>query len=110
MESKEHTNGKMKELNQNGLLKGIKAVELATFVAAPSVGRLLTHYGAEVIKVENHAGDYFRILGPVYGRTPGTEEEAPLFDQYNGCKRSIVLNLKTEKGMEIMHRPPMTAV
>lgn len=92
----------MHELNPNGLLKGIKAVELATFVAAPSAGRLLTHYGAEVIKVESRAGDYFRIIGPIYADTPGTEEEAPLFDQYNGCKRSIVLDLKKEKGREIL--------
>ena len=36
----------------SGPLSGIKVVELAAFVAAPSAGRILSDLGAEVIKVE----------------------------------------------------------
>lgn len=87
--------------NKNGLLNGIKAVELATFVAGPSAGRLLTHYGAEVIKVETLAGEYFRTFGAKYDM-PAIDEENPLFDQYNGCKRSLTLNLKHPKAKEAL--------
>ena len=62
------------------LLEGIRAVELATFVAGPTVGRLLTHFGAEVIKVESTlAGDYFRQMGALYNM-PDDEMENPLFE------------------------------
>ena len=88
-------------MNPNGLLKGIRAVELATFVAGPSLGRMLTHYGAEVIKVENPAGDYWRTFGTKYNM-PAEEEENPLFDQYNGCKKSLILDLKKEQGKEVL--------
>ena len=87
--------------NPNGLLKGVRAVELATFVAGPSLGRMLTHYGAEVIKVENPAGDYWRTFGTKYNM-PAKEEENALFDQYNGCKKSLILDLKKEEGKAVL--------
>lgn len=33
-------------------LSGYKVIELATVVAAPTAGRLLAEFGAEVIKIE----------------------------------------------------------
>ena len=71
-------------------LEGIKVVELSTVVAASSIGRRLTQFGAESIKIESLAGDQFRTFGKTY-QTPCTEEENPIFDQLNGCKRSIPL-------------------
>ena len=37
----------------SGPLSGIKVIELAAFVAAPTVGRLMADMGADVIKVES---------------------------------------------------------
>ena len=82
-------------------LEGIRVVELSTVVAASSIGRRLTQFGATSIKVESLAGDQFRTFGKTY-QTPCTEDENPIFDQLNGCKRSIPLNLKTADGMEVM--------
>ena len=41
-------------------LEGIRVVELATFVAAPTTGRFLADLGAEVIKIEQPQGDGWR--------------------------------------------------
>ena len=83
-------------------LSGVRAVELATYVAGPTVGRMLTHFGADVIKVEDvTAGDYWRMMGAFYNM-PDDELENPLFDQYNSGKRDICLNLKSPDGLEAL--------
>ena len=45
-------------------LEGITVVELSTYIAAPSCGRILATQGAHVIKVEAPAGDVERKFGP----------------------------------------------
>ena len=59
--------------------------------------------GADVIKVESLKGDSWRQYGEI-AQVPCTEEENPCWDVNNSNKRSISLNLRTEKGMEILHR------
>lgn len=48
-------------------LEGIRVVELATVVAAPTASRVLCAFGAEVIKVETKIGDEMRRAGQVMG-------------------------------------------
>ena len=38
-------------------LKGLKVVDLTTFLATPTTGRILGEWGADVIKVEAFKGD-----------------------------------------------------
>ncbi len=87
----------------NELLKGIRVVELATFVAAPTAGRFLADLGAEVIKVETPSGDAFRNTAVNEGRPQGDEENTT-FDLENGNKKSIALNLKSPAGKEVLMR------
>lgn len=90
-------------MNQNFPLNGVRVVELATIVAAPSVGRTMAAYGAEVIKVETPAGDGLRPFGR--GHCLPTEDgNSPLFDLYNSGKKFTSLDLKTEAGQEAFHR------
>ena len=42
-------------------LEGVKVVELASFVAAPTAGRMMAEMGADVIRVESTAGDPWRF-------------------------------------------------
>jgi len=79
-------------------LEGIRVVEVASFVAAPSAGALLADLGAEVIKVETPEGDLGRIpsVAPYRGLSA-------LFLTFNRNKKSIVINLKTDAGREIFH-------
>jgi len=65
-------------------LTGIKVVDLCRVVAAPTVTRLLTDLGAEVIKVD---------IDPAEARSAYDE---PLFHVYlNRGKQGAILNLKT---------------
>lgn len=89
---------------QADLLKGIKIVDFTTYAAAPCSVRMLADWGADVIKVEGFSGDPMRAFGANLGDTPYTEEENPVWEYENGNKRGISVGLKTEKGMEIMHK------
>ncbi|MCI6887189.1 MAG: CoA transferase [Lachnospiraceae bacterium] len=84
-------------------LEGIRVIEFANFVAAPAAGRLLTDWGASVIRVESFAGDSWRFYGRNCG-VPVTEQENPLFDIYNANKRDILINTKIEEGRQVLLR------
>ena len=83
-------------------LEGIKVIELANYVAAPIVGRILADMGAEVIKVEGRGGDAWRNTSASHTGTGW--DENPLFDLYNAGKKSLSLNMKTPQGKEIFFR------
>ena len=87
----------------SGPLSGIKVVELASFVAAPVVGRILSDLGAQVIKVEAPSGDGWRQTGVSY-LPRFNPDENPVFDIYNSGKEFISLNLKIPAGKEAFFR------
>ncbi len=74
----------------------MRALEISHIVAGPTAGLIFSELGFEVIKIENpEKGDISRSLtGPSSGAFPF----------YNRSKKSITLNLKTEKGKEIFIR------
>lgn len=84
-------------------LEGITIVELSTYIAAPSCGRILSSQGARVIKVESPHGDVERRFGPTLF-CPATDEENPIYDTLNGGKDSIMLDLKKTEDMKRFHR------
>lgn len=85
-------------------LEGIKVVDLSTFLATPTTGRVLGEWGADVIKVEAAKGDPGRVnQAVVFGMTASDDENLG-FDMANMHKRFISLNLKSEKGAEVMDR------
>jgi crotonobetainyl-CoA:carnitine CoA-transferase CaiB-like acyl-CoA transferase len=82
-----------------GPLAGVTILDLSTVVLGPYATQLFGDMGADVIKVENGAGDIMRHAGP--SPAPG------MGAIYMGCnrnKRSIVLDLKTKHGMEAIRR------
>lgn len=82
-------------------LSGLKVVELAIVVAAPTAGRMLATYGAEVIKIEMPpVGDQARRAGDMLN-LPTEDGNNPLFDVCNSGKKVISLNLKTPEGMKV---------
>lgn len=85
--------------NPYALLEGVKVVEVTTYVAAPSAGRLLGDWGADVLKVEaTPKGDVTRFVVPLPGMPPIA------YQYHNANKKSICLNLKTEEGRAVMDK------
>lgn len=84
-------------------LKGVKVLELATVVAAPTVARMMADYGADVIKIEAPNGDLLRSIGGGF-LMPMEPDNNPLYDLCNSGKKMVSLDLKKPEGMAIFHR------
>ncbi len=85
-------------------LEGVRVLDLSRLLPGPFCSLLLADFGAEVIKVEDMGmGDYARWSPPYY---EGAEESAKsaLFLGLNRNKSSIRLNLKDERGREVLLR------
>lgn len=91
----------------DGVMAGIRVVELAAWVAGPAAGGILADWGAEVVKVEPTDGDPQR---QVFGAIGVAEQTAnPPFEIDNRGKRSVVLDLQTDDGRADLDRLLATA-
>ncbi|MGB3698715.1 MAG: CoA transferase [Gordonia sp. (in: high G+C Gram-positive bacteria)] len=87
-------------MSDNGApLAGLRVVELGTMYAAPTAGRMLRDFGADVIKVEDpRTGDYARQWIPQKdGLSLG-------FSRLNAGKRSVGIDLRTDEGRDLVRR------
>ena len=82
----------------SGPLDGVRVVELGVWIAGPAASGILADWGAEVIKIEPHAGDPSRMFRYVLGSDMPTN---PIFEQDNRSKRSVVLDLRQQEAAEI---------
>jgi crotonobetainyl-CoA:carnitine CoA-transferase CaiB-like acyl-CoA transferase len=89
------------ERNMAGPLYGVKVVEISMFQQGPVAGMRLGDLGADVIKVEPKTGDPARGMMRIVGADTGLKGRNFYFESNNRNKRSIVLDMKTKKGMEI---------
>jgi crotonobetainyl-CoA:carnitine CoA-transferase CaiB-like acyl-CoA transferase len=86
-------------------LAGIKVVEYGVFHAGPGGGAILGDLGAEVIKVENAAGDPLRHWTSVAGFDFSIADNQSLMNEIsNRNKKAVCLDIKTEKGKTILHQ------
>lgn len=82
-----------------GPLKGIKVIDMTRVLAGPFCTMMLADMGAEVIKVERpETGDDSRAFGP------HQKGESAYFMSINRGKKSLTLDLKSEKGKEVLRR------
>ena len=82
-------------MEQTDTLAGLRVLDFSIIMAGPMCSRLLADAGAEVVKVESFAGDMVRQRGPFRGGM------STYFAQMNAGKRSIALDLKTDRGIEV---------
>lgn len=88
------------------MLRDLKVVELATYIAAPGAAGILADWGADVVKVEAPDGDPMRR----FFETIGADQAAnPIFELDNRGKRGIVLDIRTPGGAEALKRLIATA-
>lgn len=81
------------------ILEGLVVLDIGTMVAAPVAGTLMADLGADVIKIEQPGvGDTLRGLGPF------VDDESLWWNVDGRNKKSITLNLRTEKGQEIFKK------
>jgi succinyl-CoA---D-citramalate CoA-transferase len=84
---------------RGGPLTGVRILELGNFVAAPSAGRLLAEFGAEVIKVEQPGvGDQVRRWRLFRGET------SMMWRTLARNKKSVTIDLHTPEGQELVRR------
>jgi crotonobetainyl-CoA:carnitine CoA-transferase CaiB-like acyl-CoA transferase len=93
------------ESQANGPLHGVRVVDLTQFVLGPYATQTLGDLGADVIKVEEPAGDRQRRNG----KAPSSNTLGPVFVALNRNKRSLALDLKTEPGRRALRRLVKTA-
>lgn len=80
-------------------LEGIKIIDLTRILSGPYCTMTLADLGADVIKIESPEGDDTRKWGP-----PFIEGESAYYLSINRNKKSVVLNLKEDKGKEVFFR------
>ena len=81
-------------------LEGIRILDLTRVLSGPYCTMLLGDLGAEVIKVERPGeGDDTRAFGP-----PFQGDQAAYFLSINRNKKSITLDMKSERGKEVLWR------
>ncbi len=76
-------------------LAGIRVIEICNTIAGPACGRLLADFGADVIKIEPPDGDPVRQMGS------HVDDISLYAASILRNKRSIVLDLKTERGRAV---------
>lgn len=80
-------------------LEGLRVLEVASWLAAPSCTALMSDMGASVIKVEPPSGDAYRRL---FASLVGPDFVHPTYQFDNRGKRGVVLDLEQEEGRELL--------
>jgi 2-methylfumaryl-CoA isomerase len=82
----------------HGILTGLRVVELSAFVAAPLGGATLAAMGADVIRVDPLGG------GIDAARWPLHQGRSLYWENLNRGKRSVTLDLRSARGLEMAAR------
>jgi formyl-CoA transferase len=84
-----------------GLLDGVRVVDLTRVLAGPYCTMMLGDLGADVIKIEIPGrGDDTRQWGPPFT----SKGQSAYFISANRNKRSLTLDLKSERGLQILRK------
>jgi len=83
---------------RTGPCSGIRVLDFTTVISGPMCTQILGDLGADVVKVEPPMGDSARYSGAPF-REPGF---SGFLAQFNRNKRSIVVDLKSEGGRELI--------
>jgi len=83
-----------------GPWNGVRVVEITMFQQGPAAGVRLGDLGADIIKIESKTGDPGTGFMKIIGAMAGLSGRNYYFEHNSRNKRSIVLDLKSKKGLE----------
>ena len=86
------------EANLTKSFRGLRVLDFSTTIAGPHCTRMLADMGAEVIKIEPAEGETMRTRPPV------RNDSSTVFGQLNVGKKSLVLDLKSPKAIDVIRR------
>jgi formyl-CoA transferase/CoA:oxalate CoA-transferase len=89
-------------------LMGIRVLDCSRVLAGPFATMLLADLGADVMKLEPPDGDETRAWGPPWWGAPADRRSA-YFASVNRNKRSLVVDLRTDAGREVLDRMAASA-
>ena len=84
-------------------LTGLRVLELGAFIAGPFAGQLLGDLGADVVKIEPPGGDIMRRYGVRVADSEGFAQSL-WWPAIARNKRSVVIDLRDERGRELARR------
>ncbi len=102
----------MSESSAAGALDGVRVIDLTRILAGPWCTQLLGDMGADVIKIERpDGGDDTRAWGPPFLKNGDGEDthEAAYYLSANRNKRSVAVDIASEKGQEQIRELVKTA-
>jgi len=83
-------------------LAGLRILDLTRLLPGPAATMHLADFGAEVIKIEDTgAGDYMRDFAPQVANAEGVPVN-PAFEATNRGKLSLAIDLKADRGRELL--------
>jgi CoA:oxalate CoA-transferase len=80
------------------MLGKVRVLDLSRVLSGPFCTRMLADMGAEVIKVESASGEPMRLYPPFKGKY------SSYFTQWNVGKKSVCIDIKQEKGIDLIKR------
>ena len=86
----------------DNIFSGLKVVDLASFIAGASAAVILSDFGADVIKVEPPAGDFWRH-GHQIPPQPQAKDAYP-WHLANRNKRGVTLDLKSPSAQQVLEK------
>ena len=88
----------------NGVMDGIRILEVADHTFVPAASAILSDWGADVIKIEHAVrGDAARGLGQS-GAVDLSGDVHAIMEHANRGKRSLGLDLQNDDGLAVLHR------
>lgn len=81
-------------------LNGVTVLDLTRLLPGPYATQLLADMGADIVKIEDpEVGDYARFIEPI-----APSDEGAVFTAINRGKRSVTIDLKSERGVDTFYR------